>query len=846
MRVPLRWLQEYVKIDLPPEALAERLTMAGLEVTAIERFGIPGAALEWDRERIVVGQILRVERHPNADRLLLATVDYGRGEPKVVVTGAPNLFPFLERPPERPLKVAFALEGATLYDGYQPGWVKMTLQGRAIRGIYSDAMVCSEKELGISEDHEGIILLDPDAPVGMPLADYLGDVVLEVDLTPNLAHAFSIIGIAREVAALTGRRLRYPSTAVREAGPAVRRLVGIRIEDPEGCPRYTAMVIQDVKVGPSPYWMQWRLRLCGMRPINNIVDITNYVMLEWGQPLHAFDYDKLVERAGGRRPTIIVRRARPGERLRTLDGVERELDPEDLLICDEAGPIAIAGVMGGAETEVTESTRAVLLESANFDFISIRRTAARHKLPSEASARFGRGIHPALTVPAARRASQLMGRLAGGRIAQGIADAYVRKARRIVIPLSAQDVERVLGFSIPPRRIEGILRALEFQVTPIPAPKGRRRPSPPTAWRVTVPDHRLDCHRPEDLIEELARIWGYDRIPETRLRDPLPPQRGNPAWAFEERVRDILVACGLQEVITYALLHPDDEARLTPPGVANPYTALDYIRLINPISEERVALRHTLLPGLLRTLAANLRFRERVAIFEVGKVFLPVPGAALPEEPRRVAIALTGPRDPASWLPSDRSPMDFFDLKGIVEALLERLHIPAVTFERAEHPTLHPARGAEVKAGGRSLGIMGELHPLVRRAWELPDQPVLVAELDLEALQALAPAAPLFEAVPRVPPVVEDLAFIVSEGVPAAVLAAVLREAGAPLVREVRLFDVYQGDPIPPGHRSLAFTVFYQAEDRTLTDREVAALRERLIRAAAERLGAVVRQKEEG
>ncbi len=846
MRVPLRWLQEYVKVNLTPEELAERLTMAGLEVTAIERFGIAGAPLEWDRERIVVGQILRVERHPNADRLLLATVDYGRGEPKVVVTGAPNLFPFLERPLERPLKVAFALEGATLYDGHQPGWVKMTLQGRAIRGIYSDAMVCSEKELGISEDHEGIILLDPEAPVGMPLADYMGDVVLDIDLTPNLAHAFSILGVAREVAALTGRRLRYPSTAVKALGPAVRRLVEIRIEDPEGCPRYSAMVIHGVQVGPSPYWMQWRLRLCGLRPINNIVDITNYVMLEWGQPLHAFDYDRLVERAGGRRPTIIVRRARPGERIRTLDGIDRALDPEDLLICDEAGPIAIAGVMGGADTEVTEATRAVLLESANFDFISIRRTAARHRLPSEASARFGRGIHPALTVPAAQRAAAFMQQLAGGLVARGIADAYVRKAPRVVIPLSVEAVERVLGFSIPPRQIERILRSLEFRVEPItPSRRRGRRPSPPTAWRVTVPDHRLDCSRPEDLIEEIARIWGYDRIPETRLRDPLPPQRGNLAWTFEERVRDILVACGLQEVITYSLIHPDDEARLTPPGVENPYTAMDYIRLINPISEERTVLRHTLLPGLLRTLVANLRFRERVAIFEVGKVFLPIPGAALPEEPRRVGLALTGPRDPSSWLPVDRAPMDFFDLKGIVETLLERLHISEAVFERAEHPALHPGRGAEVKAGGRSIGILGELHPLVRRAWELPDQPVLVAELDLEALQALAPLAPAFEAVPRVPPVVEDLAFIVPENVPAAALAAVLREAGAPLVREVRLFDVYQGDPIPPGHRSLAFTVFYQAEDRTLTDREVAGLRERLIRAAAERLGAVVRQREE-
>ncbi|MFN3929189.1 MAG: phenylalanine--tRNA ligase subunit beta, partial [Thermoflexus sp.] len=437
----------------------------------------------------------------------------------------------------------------------------------------------------------------------------------------------------------------------------------------------------------------------------------------------------------------------------------------------------------------------------------------------------------------------LMQRLAEGMVAQGLADAYVRKAPRVVIPLSVEAVERVLGFSIPPRQIERILRSLEFQVKSISDRKrGTRRREAPAAWRVTVPDHRLDCSRPEDLIEEIARIWGYDRIPETRLQDPLPPQRGNPAWTFEERVRDILVACGLQEVITYALIHPDDEARLIPPGAVNPYAALEYVRLINPISEERTVLRHTLLPGLLRTLAMNLRFRERVAIFEVGKVFLPVPNVPLPEEPRRVGLALTGPRDPSSWLPVDRGPMDFFDLKGIVETLLERLHIPDVAFERAEHPTLLPGRGAEVKAGGRPLGILGELHPLVRRAWELPDQPVLVAELDLEAMQELAPLAHPFEAVPRVPPVVEDLAFIVPENVPAAALAAVLREAGAPLVREVHLFDVYQGDPIPPGHRSLAFTVFYQAEDRTLTDREVAGLRERLIRAAAERLGAVIRR----
>ncbi|RMF34668.1 MAG: phenylalanine--tRNA ligase subunit beta, partial [Chloroflexi bacterium] len=432
MRVPLSWLKEYVDVTLSLEDLAERLTLAGLEVARIEYLGLPGAELVWDRERVLVGEIVEIRPHPNADRLVLAVVNYGADQHETVVTGAPNLFPYRGRS-DLHLKVAFAMEGARLYDGYAEEPRIKKLKKTKIRGVPSRAMVCSEKELGLGDDHTGILILPDDAPVGTPLADYLGDAVLDLDLTPNLARCFSIIGVAREVAALTDQQVRYPSLEVLTEGRPAAEQVRIEIEDPALCPRYIGMVIRDVTIRPAPFWVQHRLRLAGMRPINNVVDVTNYVMLEWGQPLHAFDYDRLAERAGGEVPTILIRPARPGERITTLDGVERELTPDDLLITDTAGPIAIAGVMGGAETEVTETTRHILLESANFHFISIRRTSKRLRLPSESSARFGRGVHPAMAERGARRAAELMRRWGDGRVAPGMVDAYPAPPAPVVV-----------------------------------------------------------------------------------------------------------------------------------------------------------------------------------------------------------------------------------------------------------------------------------------------------------------------------------------------------------------------------------------------------------------------------
>jgi phenylalanyl-tRNA synthetase beta chain len=823
MKAPISWLEEYVDIEMPSEELAERLTLAGLEIAAIERIGD-----WWNRDKIIVGEVQEVRPHPNANRLVLVDVDYGGDEVEQCVTGAPNLFPY-KGEGRVSLKVAFAMEGAELYDGHKEGFVKARLKRTKIRGVPSRAMVCSEKELGISEEHEGIMFLPDDAPVGMPLADYLGDIVLDLDLTPNLARCFNVIGIAREVAALTGATLRYSSTDWQADGPPANDLARIKIEDPELCSRYIGTIIQDVDLGPAPRWMQDAVRKAGMRPISNIVDITNYVMLEWGQPLHAFDYDKLAARVNGDLPTIIVRRAKPGERMMTLDGIDRTFTEDDLLICDTEGPIAVAGVMGGFETEIDENTRNILLESASFNMISIRRTTQALKLPSEASQRFGRGIHPALAEKAVRRASELMRVLAGGTIAQGLVDAYPVKPAPVVIELTTSEVERNLGIYFGLDEIVSILETLEFICEPMAE----------DTVRVTVPDHRLDCEYPADLIEEVARIYGYDRIPVTEMADRLPPQRANRDLDLEETVRDVLVGCGLQETVTYSLTNQEREAALDPGLSVENLPSESYIVLSNPISGERSVMRRTLLAGALETAAANLRFRDRVEIFEVGKVFLPQPDEELPQEPRRLSIVMTGSRHGRTWLAAADEPgLDFFDLKGVVETLLERLHVSGAVFEPVEWPTFQLGRTARLAVNDSEIGILGEIHPAVRDAFNLPDRRVAAVELDLEALLAQVPPVWFVEAISPYPAVLQDLAVVVDEGVPAATVQALIAQTGGFLLKDVRLFDVYQGEPIPAGKTSLAYALTFQAPDKTLRDAIVAKQVNRIVKRLQQELGA--------
>ncbi len=818
MRVPIGWLRDFVDIVLPIDELAERLTFAGLEVAAIERIGE-----EWDPQKILVGEIIEVRPHPNADRLTIAVVDYGGPEPQAVVTGAPNVPVGASG-----LKAPFAKVGARLIDGHSEERRYMILEPGNIRGVWSEGMVCSEKELGISDNHEGIMLLEDDAPVGMPLRDYMGDTVIVFDLTPNLSRCFSVIGIAREVAALTGAELRVEWPHMQAEGPPIEGQIELEIADPDLCSRYTATLIKGVKVGPSPRWMQHRLTLAGMRPINNIVDITNYVMWEWGQPLHAFDYDKLRGRNGSYPPVIIVRRAHPGEVMTTLDEVERRLTEDMLLITDGGGPVAIAGVMGGLESEVTEHTTNVLLESANFNYINNRRTSQALKLPSEASTRFSKGIPAGLTVPAATRATEFMREVAGGTIARGIADAYPVKQETKVVEITAAEVQRIIGMEVSKERIIEVLESLQFECKVVGE-----------VIQAMVPWHRLDVELPADLIEEIARVIGYDCIPITLMRDELPPQGRNLSLESEERVRDILVGCGLNEVITYSLTNLESVAKLGLKGVDTDEKA--YIKLANPLSSEREYMRRTLMASLLETMRDNFRFVDRVAIFEIGRVYLPREGQELPDEPRRLAVTMSGPQAKRAWLAGPPQMMDFYDLKGVVETLLARLGLTDYAFEPAEHPTFHPGRTAALRVRDTEIGLMGEVHPLVREAFDLPDQPVCLLEFDLEALLAEAQLIRHLQPISRFPPVSQDLAIVVDEELPAQRVQECIAQAGGTLLSQVVLFDLYRGPQIPAGKKSLAYSLTYQAHDRTLQDQEVAQVQERIVRRLGQELGAELR-----
>jgi phenylalanyl-tRNA synthetase beta chain len=811
VRVPLSWLKDYVDLTLAPAALAERLTLAGLEVTAVDVIGLPtpeGLKASqrgpvWNPDKIVIGRIISVERHPNADRLTLATVEYGPGQPKTVVTGAPNI-----RPGEQGQKVILALTGSVLYDGHADSKVLRELKPSKIRGIASDAMVCSAYELGISDEHEGIILLDDDAPVGASLVEFMGDIVFEIDVLPNMARCLSLIGMAREVAALSGQARRLPGHSPPKKGPPIEGKVKVEIADPKLSRRYAAGLITGVRIGAAPGWMQRRVTYAGMRPVNNIVDITNYVMLEWGQPLHAFDYDSLVRRARGGTPVITVRPARAGEKITTLDGVSRDLRAENLVIADEAGPVAIAGVMGGSETEVSAATSTILLESANFDFLNVRRTMKQFDLPSEASLRFSRGVHPEIVVPAVERAAGLMHDHAAGAVSPGLIDCYPAPLPPQVIELAMAQVKRVLGTPFSTDEAARSLRSLEFEVKQLG----------PESLTVTVPPHRLDIQAGAvDLIEELARIHGYDRLPATLLAEQLPDQHRNRSLGLEEKVRDILASLGLQEVITYALTEP---ARELPLGASDG----PYVEILNPISSQRTVMRRTVLAGVLEVAAANLRHTDGIRFYEIGRVYIPSPGQKLPDEPRRLALVLAGERGTDFWKDAGaetKQAQDFFNMKGVIEGLVSDLHLADVGYRSFSAGHLHPGRAAEMLMVGRPVGYFGQMHPKTAKESGFEEQSVLVAELDLEAILDAVPERYTFTPISRFPAALRDIAVIIDESIPGERVAAEIAAAGGDLLRGIRLFDLYRGESIPSGKKSLAYALSYQADDRTLTDKEV-------------------------
>lgn len=838
MKVPISWLKDFINLDgLSIEDIARKLTLAGMEVDEILYVGLPMPVykegekhefktngIAWQPDKIVVAEIREVKPHPNADRLTLLDLYDGEKE-QVVLTGAPNIFHLKGTGPlPKPIKVAYAKEGTTLYDGHAEGLVLTTLKRAKIRGVDSYSMVCSEKELGITEEHEGIILLDDDAPVGMSLVEYMGDAVLDISILPNMARNANVIGVARELAALLGRELKKPIIQYNMSGESVKNSLEIEITNPELNPRFVAGLIRDVELKPSPYQIQRRLKLAGVRPINNIVDATNYAMIELGEPLHAFDYDVLKSRAGDRKIKIITRAAKDGEKLTTLDGQERTLTSMNVLVCDERGSLSLAGVMGGAESEVTDNTKNILLEGAAWNFINIRRTAKQHNLPSEASFRFSRGVHPALAEQGVRRGLQYMAEWAGGSVAPDLVDAYPLPPKDSVVDVTSHEVKRLLGIDLTPQQISDLLTRLEFKCEI----KG-------DVLQVTAPPNRMDISEGvvglADVLEEIARSYGYDNIPTTTMADPLPPQIGNPIHEWEEHLRDLLISLGLQEVVSYRMTSPERESRIAQYD--------DYVRIANPIAPEKNVLRRSMVASVLDSLEKNIRLGESLSFFEIGSVFEPVKND-LPNEPRKLCIAMTGLREATAWDVKDSKQLDFYDLKGRLELLLSGLRLSNISYAETDStPYLHPGKAAAVKVNGQVVGVFGELHPLVKERYELGDAPVLVAEFDLETLRGISPTygiAPVSE----FPPVYEDIAVIVDEAVLAERIESLIKQTGGKTVTNVKLFDVYRGDQVGVGKKSLAYSLTYQA-DKTLTDAEAAAIRTKIVKRLEHEVGAKLR-----
>ncbi len=800
MLVSLKWLSEYVDLpsDLDADDLAHRLTMASAEVEGIVRVGA-----QWDRELVTVGSVVAVGPHPDADRLRLATVDYGGNAPQQVVCGAPNV--------AEGQRIAFAREGATLVDSRsgEPS----VLKAATIRGVESSGMVLSERELGISEEHEGIFVLPADAPIGEPLRDYLGDVILDVHIWPNRSDMMNMAGIAREVAAIIGGEVRLPDDSYAEAGGPVADAVAVTVDDPALCARYVATVIEGVAVGPSPQWMQDRLRAAGQRPINNVVDITNYVMFELGQPLHAFDLAAV-------QGTVVVRTAHEGEELRTLDGEERVLATNTLLITDDSGPIALAGVMGGASTEVGSATTSILLEAATFDGPTTRRTSMRLNLRSEASSRFERGLSADLPMHAARRATQLFVELCGGTAREGAIDVYPRPHESTTVHVPRERLDTAVGFSVPDDEVERGLRVLGFEVA-----------NADGGWDVTAPWWRTDVSIADDIAEEVVRIAGYDRLPATTLGGRIPEQEPRPLASLRELLRDALADGGLHEVLTYSLTSDEALRRVVP---AERLDRVPLLRIHNPMSSEREVLRPSLRPGVLEVVDRNIRAgADEIAIFEIAHVYVPVEGDELPDERDQLVGVVSGVESDRWGQRGDRQ-LDFFDAKGVLVDALTQVRVN-LDFVAGEEFGMLPGRVATLNAGGEPVGVLGELHPSTLAQFGI-EQPVALFEIDLPALLPHVPARREVAEVPRFPAVEQDLALIVDDDVPAAALQQMIEQSR--LVATARVFDVYRGEQLPEGKKSVAFAIRYQATDRTLTGEDANEEQARILRRLTREFGA--------
>ena len=801
MIVTRNWLQEFVACEFSPEELSHRLTMAGLEVDAMDTLG---AGLE----SVIVARLASVDQHPDADRLTVCQVETGTDTVQVVC-GATNH--------KAGDLVAFAQVGTLL-----PGDFK--IKKSKIRGQVSMGMLCSEKELGLAEDSPGIMILTPGLPLGTPAFEALGlmDTRYEIGLTPNRPDCLSVVGVAREVAAMCEQELELPVSAFTESGAPASEDTSVVIEDAERCPRYAARLIRGIKVGPSPDWMVRRLETVGMRSINNVVDVTNYVMMELGHPLHAFDFNLL------RGKRIVVRRAAAGEGFVTLDGQERMLSEDDLMICDGEGPVAVAGVMGGENSEIQDTTVDVLLESAYFEPTGIRRTSKRMGLHTESSHRFERGADFDMVPKALDRAAGLIAEVAGGQVAPDVIDNCPNPLQPREVSISTVRTNALLGLQLTSDQIVGYLASIGLAV-------GDAQAEPLV---VRVPLFRPDIEREVDLVEEVARLHGYDHIPVTMPSGETvthhPPQH----LQRVNHLRDELASAGFSEVINYSFVHPEVNDRI---GLADDDARRSMVKLLNPLSEDQSVMRTSLVPSMLETVERNFSYRSRdLRLFEMRPTFQAVEGEELPIERLRLCVALSGRRGPEGWAQGSET-VDFYDAKGLVEKLLEQFHIKKISWSvDGLDPFFHPGKSSVVSSGKKVLGTLGEVHPRVLSNYEI-DAPVYLLDIDIETIFSLASDFDSFSAPSRFPDVFRDSAFLVDESVTAGEVLAILERSKGRDVEDVVLFDLYRGKGVPEGKKSLAVRVRYRSSERTFTDDEITKMHGKLIKALNVQLGAEIR-----
>ncbi len=794
MNLPMSWLNDYMDIDVTPKEYSDKMTMSGSKVEGFEDMGE-------EVENVVAGKVLTCVDHPDSDHLHVCTVDAGTGEVLQIVCGAPNV--------KAGIIVPTALIGAKL-----PGGIK--IKKTKMRGVESQGMLCSHEELGISEDvlgyepEYGILILPDDTPVGKDIKDIFGmnETVVEFEITSNRPDCFSIIGLARESAATFGKKFTIPEVKFTENSENIADTISVEVQDKDKCKRYCARMVKNVKIAPSPAWMQERLRACGVRPINNIVDITNYVLLEYGQPMHAFDLRDLADNK------IIVKRAAEGEVIKTLDEQERTLSSDDLVIADGKRAVAIAGVMGGFNSEVKDDTTTVIFESATFDAASVRLTAQRVGLRTEASSRYEKGLDYNNTVPAVERACQLVEELGCGENVGGMIDVMGNVTDMETLPFRPDKINAFLGTDISTDDMVKIFDALEIKTDL-------------DKMTVTPPSFRPDLVGEADIAEEVARFYGYDKIPVTLLSGEATCGKKNSRQIMQDNINEILTSQGMYEIYTYTFTSPSVFDKL---GVPAESDLRNTVKISNPLGEDTSIMRTTTIASMLDILSRNYNYRNASArLFEVGKVFIPTGADSLPEEPLKITMGMYGDN------------VDFYDLKGACESLFDGLHVDRVKYEAVtDNPTFHPGRCAKVSAGGKTLGIIGEIHPAIGRRFEL-ETPVYVAELDFEAVFVNIKKDIKFKELPKFPAVTRDIAMLVDKAVPVADIEAVIEKASGKNLESLNLFDVYEGKQIPEGKKSVAYSAVYRASDRSLTGEEVQKVFDKVVRNLEGQLGAQLR-----